>query len=74
MLRPMAEMAPLLLGGAWEHEPERSRTMQRDKQNVQEEEPVGIVISRGNRDQQEPRFSAYVWGKAPAASSATKAA
>jgi len=27
-----------------------------------EQEPVGIVISRGSRDEATPRFSAYVWG------------
>ena len=30
-----------------------------------EQEPVGIVISRGSRDEATPRFSAYVWGPAP---------
>jgi hypothetical protein len=31
-----------------------------------EEEPVGIVISSGSRTEDVPRFSAYVWGPAPA--------
>ena len=30
------------------------------------EEPVGIIISRGSRAEETPRFSAYVWGPAPA--------
>jgi len=30
-----------------------------------EEEPVGIVISRGSRAEQTPRLIAYVWGPAP---------
>jgi hypothetical protein len=30
-----------------------------------EEEPVGIVISRGSRSEPAPRFTAYVWGPAP---------
>lgn len=30
-----------------------------------EQEPVGIVISRGSRDEATPRFSAYVWGPIP---------
>lgn len=30
-----------------------------------EQEPVGIVISRGSRDEATPRFSAYVWGPVP---------
>jgi hypothetical protein len=28
-------------------------------------EPVGIVISRGNRDEPTPAVFAYVWGPAP---------
>jgi len=30
-----------------------------------ETEPVGIVISQGNRDEPMPAFFAYVWGPAP---------
>jgi hypothetical protein len=29
------------------------------------EEPVGIVISRGSREETPPAFSVYVWGPAP---------
>jgi hypothetical protein len=32
------------------------------RQTTKEEEPVGIVISRGSRVEETPRFSAYVWG------------
>jgi len=28
-------------------------------------EPLGIVISRGNRDEPKPAVFAYVWGPAP---------
>lgn len=28
-------------------------------------EPVGIVISRGNRDEPTPAVFAYIWGPAP---------
>ena len=28
------------------------------------EEPIGIVISRGRRDEPTPAFAAYVWGPA----------
>lgn len=28
-------------------------------------EPIGIVISGGNRDEVSPLFLAYVWGPAP---------
>jgi hypothetical protein len=30
-----------------------------------EQEPVGIVISRGSRAEPSPRLVAYVWGPAP---------
>jgi hypothetical protein len=30
-----------------------------------DEEPVGIVISRGSRAEPAPRFIAYIWGPAP---------
>lgn len=29
---------------------------------VEEQEPLGIIISRGSRLEDAPRFSAYVWG------------
>ena len=29
------------------------------------EEPLGIVISRGSREEPPPAFSVYVWGPAP---------
>jgi len=32
---------------------------------IEEQEPVGIVISRGSREEQTPRLTAYVWGPAP---------
>ncbi len=30
-----------------------------------EQEPMGIIISGGNRTEETPRFSAYVWGPVP---------
>jgi hypothetical protein len=32
------------------------------RQTAAEEEPIGIVISRGSRAEEAPRVSAYVWG------------
>lgn len=32
---------------------------------LDEQEPMGIVISRGSRAESAPRFWAYVWGPAP---------
>jgi hypothetical protein len=33
--------------------------------NGPEQEPIGIVISRGSRHEDVPRVFAYVWGPAP---------
>jgi hypothetical protein len=30
------------------------------------DEPVGIIISRGSREEVSPRVSAYIWGPVPA--------
>lgn len=35
------------------------------QQSTPVEEPMGIVISRGKRDEPAPAFRAYVWGPAP---------
>ena len=35
------------------------------RQPKEEQEPVGIVISRGSRAEETPRFTAYVWGPVP---------
>ena len=35
-----------------------------------EQEPVGIIISRGSRAEQTPKFIEYVWGPAPTESDA----
>ena len=40
-------------------------------------EPLGIIISRGDNSEPEPRFAAFVWGPVPDAeleATATKAA
>ena len=39
--------------------------VERASQVELEQEPVGIIISRGTRDEATPRFSAYVWGPVP---------
>ena len=39
--------------------------MSKALQQQVEQEPMGIVISRGSRAEATPRFCAYVWGPAP---------
>jgi hypothetical protein len=39
--------------------------MKRLQQTNSSQEPIGIIISRGSREEDTPRFSAYVWGPAP---------
>ncbi|MBM3908259.1 MAG: hypothetical protein FJ363_09340 [Gemmatimonadetes bacterium] len=33
--------------------------------DVNEQEPLGIIISRGSRAEDPPRLSAYIWGPVP---------
>ena len=41
----------------------RIAVMERIRQSeISEQEPIGIIISRGSRTEEPPRFSAYVWG------------
>jgi len=44
-----------------------------DRQQTEEPELIGIIISQGARPQPSPRFAAYIWGAAgsDAQSSAT---
>lgn len=35
--------------------------------DIIEQEPLGIIISRGPRAEETPRLSAYIWGPVPAA-------
>lgn len=46
------------------------------KKNTTENEPIGIVISRGTRVEPVPMFSAYIWCSVPGTeiSSSAKAA
>lgn len=39
--------------------------MKKIREVIESEEPVGIIISRGDRAEQRPIFSAYIWGPAP---------
>jgi hypothetical protein len=48
------------------------RPMTTSRQDVQEEEPMGIVISRGSRAEPAPRVWAYVWGPVPEGDDSTR--
>jgi hypothetical protein len=39
--------------------------MKKDRKDIVVQEPIGIVISRGDRTEPTPRFSAYIWGPVP---------
>ena len=39
--------------------------MKKESQTAEHGEPLGIIISNGNRDEQPTVFSAYIWGPAP---------
>jgi hypothetical protein len=39
--------------------------MKKVRETTDSEEPIGIIISRGDRKETPPIFSAYIWGPAP---------
>ena len=55
---------PFSSAAAGREEVHRGKTMSAIKNTI-EQEPIGIVISRGSRAEAAPRFWAYVWGPAP---------
>jgi hypothetical protein len=48
--------------------------MKKDRQPVENQEPIGIIISNGTREEKATVFSAYIWGPAPEPDPASKAA
>lgn len=52
----------------------RNTAMPNTIDTTEQTEPVGIVISRGNRDEPTPAFFAFVWGAAPEDKSASERA
>lgn len=50
--------------------------MKKDRKETNSSEPLGIVISRGDKTEPTPVFAAYIWAPAPeqAEESATRAA
>lgn len=41
--------------------------MKKNRKDNDSSEPIGIVISRGDRTEPTPVFSAYIWGPVPEA-------
>jgi hypothetical protein len=39
--------------------------MKKDRKETGSSEPLGIIISRGDRTEPTPVFSAYIWGPVP---------
>jgi hypothetical protein len=56
--------------------PSSEREMEKVRKDIVKSEPMGIVISRGDKTEPTPVFSAYVWGPVPdaATETATRAA
>ena len=50
--------------------------MKKDRKEINQSEPLGIVISRGDKTEPTPVFAAYIWAPAPeeVAEDATRAA
>ena len=55
-----------LVGGAWywPSVPIEAH-MKKNSQSVDRVEPIGIIISNGEREEHATVFSAYIWGPAP---------
>jgi hypothetical protein len=55
---------------------QRESIMKKDRKEIASSEPIGIIISRGDKTEPTPVFSAYIWGPVPEAvqDSATRAA
>lgn len=43
----------------------REHHMKKVREVIETDEPIGIIISRGDRTETRPVFSAYIWGPAP---------
>src|SRR5438105_2160246 len=41
------------------------RAMKKDRKETTQSEPLGIIISRGDKTEPTPVFSAYIWGPVP---------
>ncbi|MFN2637399.1 MAG: hypothetical protein ABR585_10260 [Gemmatimonadaceae bacterium] len=41
--------------------------MKKDRKEIGSAEPLGIIISRGDKTEPTPVFSAYIWGPVPEA-------
>jgi hypothetical protein len=54
----------------------RESEMEKVRKDTVKSEPLGIIISRGDKTEPTPVFCAYIWGPVPenSADSATKAA
>jgi len=39
--------------------------MKKDRKEAAPSEPLGIIISRGDKTEPTPVFSAYIWGPVP---------
>jgi hypothetical protein len=45
--------------------PLKREHMKQDRKDIVSTEPIGIIISRGDKTEPTPRFSAYIWGPVP---------
>lgn len=44
---------------------QRESTMKKDRKEIASSEPLGIIISSGDKTEPTPIFSAYIWGPVP---------
>jgi len=48
--------------------------MKKDRKEIESSEPLGIIISRGDKSEPTPVFSAYIWGPVPEVAAASESA
>lgn len=56
---------PLQVSSDGAHNQRLSALMKKNRKDNGSSEPIGIVISRGDRTEPTPVFSAYIWGPVP---------
>jgi hypothetical protein len=56
--------------------PSSESEMEKVRKHIEKSEPIGIIISGGDKTEPTPVFSAYIWGPVPdeTVESATRAA
>jgi hypothetical protein len=61
----LAHRVPISGSEPWVWHLSSESFMKKDRKDTNSSEPMGIVISRGDRTEPTPVFAAYIWAPAP---------